>query len=141
MKVKDSSWLQLKKEHDSKIKRKQLSVRTQNWGGRGNAMRGNLTNTTRQLCKVQRGILPSKQTRSHEMAWGGKCQPWTTGCQRFATSGEFFVIFYCHLMFADKERFPANFGSAQPWSLWKTRKFNFSCTHIVHLIVIALSMR
>ena len=73
--------------------------------------------------------------RSYGVAWGGKCHPWATGCQLFAAPGNFFAIFYCCFIFVAKERsdvlIELNLGL---FEILETS--SFSCTHIIHLIVL-----
>ena len=76
------------------------------------------------------------QAHSNGVAWDGTCSPWATGCQLFATLGNFVEMFYYYFIVEVKEKSPnslvdLNFGlcDLQESSL-------FSCTRIIHLILI-----
>ena len=46
------------------------------------------------------------QARSHGVAWGGKCHPWSVGWHLFATPGNFLAILYSCVIFVAKEKCP-----------------------------------
>ena len=91
------------------------------------------------LCSSQANYLTTAHLSfsSGPQPWGGKCHPWVTGCQLFATSGKFFAIFYYCFIFVDKERSPEiliqlNLGlvTARKFNLFLHTHCPFDCDNI-----------
>ena len=83
-------------------------------------------------------IASFSQTRSHGVAWGGRCHPWATGCHPFATPEDFLASFYCCFVFvAAKERSPKILVEINLGLCNIQENSIFSCIHFTHLIAIA----